>query len=267
MKNIKLFVGIIIGLIVSGIAVYASGLASSNISYTNDKTVADALDELYSAPTVNKYCEYKNSTYGDSSNHYSIGTMYECTVGYNNTPIKYKFFILSINNDNTVDLIMDRNITQETFTTTMTWNNAMKYIDNNSLKTTWSNVLYIDLPKAQAIANAVGRSSWIAADSGATWWCLASKTQDSQSAPYCNTEQAQAYNWLYDYTRECNGCTHSLGSTEAYGYWTRDLISNTARAWGVGNNGYLSDLAVSIDTSRGVRPVITVLKSSLYENN
>ena len=91
----------------------------------------------------------------------------------------------------------------------MTWNNAMKYIENNNLKSTWKYVTKVDLPQAQAIANAVGYSSWKAVDSGSTWWCLASHKQDSQSAPYCNTNDAQAYNWLYDYTRACNGCSHT----------------------------------------------------------
>ena len=39
---------------------------------------------------------------------------------------------------------------------------------------------------------------------------------------------------------------------------------STGHAWLVGRNGSLDDNAVSNDTSRGVRPVITVLSANLY---
>ena len=257
----RIFIFLLGGIVFSSMAAFATiKVQSSEIGY-KDGTVEDALNYLYGKAdnvdaTAKKFCELKSGTAN------TVGSMYECDPG---DGTKRNFYILTVNNDNSVDLIMDRNITQGTSTTTMTWNNAMKYIENNNLKTSWSNVIDVDLPKAQAIADAVGRSSWKAADSGATWWCFASKAQDSQSAPYCNTETTKAYNWLYDYTRECNGCTNSLQAGEANGYWTRDLISNTASAWRVDRHGYLRDNPVSNATLNGVRPVITVLKSNLYE--
>lgn len=259
-KNLKILIAFLCGVLITCGIVYAATTRAEDISYKTG-TVKDALDDLYSAPTINKFCQYQNSTYGDSNNHYSVGTKYKCYVNSNQF---YYFYILSVNNEQ-VELIMDRNITQNTSTPTPNYSTAMKYIENNDLKSSWTNVLDIDLPNVQTLANAAGRSSWKAVDSGSTWWCFASKKQDSQSSPYCNTEQAQAYNWLYDYTASCNGCTNSLDSPEAAGYWTKELIYNSTYAWGVENRGGLGNRVVSNTSNYGVRLVITVLKSNLYE--
>ena len=257
MKKNILF--LIIGMIImGGISAIAYQFSAKDISYTPSNSnwkvsnVKEAIDDIKMSGTTKKVCTLKS---GDAL---TIGSMYECDPG---DGVKRNFYVLEVRSDS-VDLIMDRNITQGSGTTTMTWNNAMKYIDNNNLKSSWKDVNNVDLPKAQAIANAVGNSSWKAVDNS-SWWCLASHKQDSQSAPFCNTEQAKAYNWLYDYTRECNGCSHNLGSTEAYGYWTRDLISGASNAWNVSRHGALDYNAVSDATYDGVRPVITLSKSNL----
>ena len=100
---------------------------------------------------------------------------------------------------------------------------------------------------------------------------------DKNGSSYGQTQVANAsnlsnYRWLYNYTRECKdyGCDSatSLGSTEAYGYWTRDIVAqqkdSTGRAWIVHRYGSLSLNTVSNDAAHGVRPVITVLKSNLF---
>ena len=183
--------------------------------------------------------------------------MYECDPG---DGTKRNFYVLKTKSDS-VTLIMDRNISNGT----MTWNNAMKYIASNSLETSWKYVASVDLPKAQDIADAVGNSSWIAADSESTWWCFASHGQDSQSEPYCNTNATKSYNWLYDYTRACNGCSNSLSDTDGYpyGYWTRDVVVGSSLAWNVARDGRLTRSTVSNATIHGVRPVITISKSNL----
>lgn len=266
-NNIKLIVGIVIGLIISGVSVYAAILITADkVSYL-DGTVEDALDELYKKAEkiteIKKFCELKS---GKSE---TVGAKYECDLG---DGVKRNFFILAINNDNSVNLIMEQNITQGTSKTTMSWNDAMKYFSDGEgviYKNSWINVIDLDLPKAQDIANAVGRSNWKAVDSGSTWWCFGSKTQDSQSFPNCNESTNSEYNWLYNYTRECigSGCdaSASLDSTEAYGYWTRDLTPNSANAWDVDRVGNLGSDAASNAARYGVRPVITILKSNLYE--
>jgi len=261
----------LLGLLITSGVVYAATTASESISYGNG-TVKDALDYLYSAPQIQKICEYQDSTYGDSNNIYSIGTKYKCYVNSNQF---YYFYVLAVNNEQ-VKLIMDKNITQGTSTTTMTWANAMKYIKNNSLKTNWSNVLDVDLPIAKDVANAVGNTGWNMEDRNYDGWFYF----DPSNGTYGQTQVAKAsnlsnYRWLYNYTRECStyGCdaATSLGAGEAYGYWTRDIVAqqkdSTGRAWGVGREGYLGYGTVSNDTNRGVRPVITVLKANLYKNN
>ena len=265
-NNLKVVIAVVItAIVVASITVYATEemIESNDVRYKN-KTVEASLDELYVKANAKnlgaeKICKLIDTTYGRFA---SVGSEYECTVGTNDgTDIKYNFYLLADNNDNTVDLIMDININSGT----MTWNNAMKYIKNNNLKTNWENVLDVDLPKAQDIVNAVGRSEWIAADSGATWWCFGSKTQDSQSSPYCTNSNQGNYAWLFNHLTGCTaaGCTTDSGAT-ADGYWTRDLISNTANAWNVGWSGNLDYSTVSTDTNYGVRLVITVLKSNLY---
>ena len=267
--------GFILGIIVTtALTVSASILyQASEIGYTpkdstwkksnGDKieTIEDAIDELY-LKTDKKFCELKEGT------ALTIGSMYECDPG---DGIKRNFFVLAVDT-NKVKLIMEHNITEGTGTTTMTWMNAMKYISNNNLQTTWSNVLDIDLPSAQDIANAVGNTSWKVEDKNYDGWFYL----DPSNGTYGQTQVANSsnlsnYRWLYNYTIECkdNGCdaATSLGEGEAYGYWTRDVIAqqkdSTSRIWVVGRRGDLAGNDISNETHRGVRPVITVLKSSL----
>lgn len=250
----RILLVIVTAVVFGSIGVFANNILASNITYKNT-TVEAALDELYTK-TPSKICELKDGTAN------TVGAKYECDPG---DGVKRNFYILAVNNDNTVDLIMQHNLTEGTSTTTMTWNNAMKYIGNNNLQTTWSNVLDVDLPKVQDIANAVGRSNWYAEDNN-TWWCFETKRQDTTSSPYCyNNDGNLETLWLWDYTRECASwnCQHSLATTEAFGYWTRDLISNNANAWVVSGDGIMNYYPVSHSTSHGVRPVITVLKSQL----
>ena len=256
----KILLGIVIGGLVFGTitGVVALNYNAKDIGYTPKdtswevETVEDALKDLKDnrGSSTKKFCTLK------SGNALAIGSMYECDPG---DGTKRNFYALKVSSDG-VELIMDRNINNGT----MSWNNAMKYIKNNNLNTSWKNVANVDLPKAQSIADAVGNSSFVAADSGATWWCFGSKKQDMSSSPYCNSSTNQPYAWLFNHLNNCTqaGCTDSSDAS-ANGYWTRDLISNTAYAWPVGWGGYLSYDTVSNATLAGVRPVITVLKGNL----
>ena len=250
----------------------ASDIADGKVAYTADGT---KLIGSNAAADSKKICKLYS---GYTAN--AIGAKYECVVGYNNnTEIKKDFYILVINND-TVKLIMDRNITQGSATKTLPWSkkdtsfaiDAMTYIDNN-LKATWTNVIDIDLPKAQDIANAVGNTGWKEEDKNYNGWFYF----DPKNSTYGQTQVAtssklSSYKWLYNYTRECSsyGCdsTTSLATGEAYGYWTRDIVAqpldSTSRAWSVGRHGRLYYDTISTSTGYGVRPVITVLKSNLY---
>jgi hypothetical protein len=63
--------------------------------------------------------------------------------------------------------------------------------------------------------------------------------------------------WLYDYL---NGTTHPVSGL--YGYWTYSpLASDAGYAWFVYCHGSLNYQGVSIASSYGLRPVITISKS------
>jgi len=270
-KNLKVAITIIITAIIVGSAsVYATiKLQASEIAY-NDTSLDKVLDDLYSNPATKKTCKFIDGTFGSKGN---IGAKYECIVGYdsNNSDIKYNFYLLAINNDNSVSLLMEHNITEKSSKTSYTWVDAMKYIDNNNLKTLWSNVLNIDLPKAQDIANAVGNTNWRTEDNDVNGgFCFGTNSKVQASPTYCPYPSSQAnYAWLFNYTRECAsfGCNSeaSLASTEAWCYWTRDLVKGTTSgyAWDVDRLGSLYRNSITTAVC-GVRPVITVLKSNLY---
>ena len=69
-NNIKVLVAFILGVLVSGIGVYAVTVASSSVSYSNatsgstSTTVKEALDELYDAA---KSCKVKSVSFADDS--------------------------------------------------------------------------------------------------------------------------------------------------------------------------------------------------------
>ena len=261
----RIFTFVLGAVIFSGIAVFATEemIESNDVRYKN-KTVEASLDELYVKANAKnlgaeKICKLIDTTYGRFA---SVGSEYECTVGTNDgTDIKYNFYLLAENNDNTVDLIMDSNINSGT----LDWNNTMKYIDNNNLKTNWENVLNVDLPEAQAIANAVGRTEWKAAENS-NWWYFDKNGDSYGQTQVATSSNPSNYAWLFNHLNNCTqaGCTDASGGS-SYGYWTRDLISNTARAWRVNWDGGLNNNdAVSNADSHGVRPVIIVLKTNLY---
>lgn len=258
-NNIKIILGIIIGLVASSMAVYAVTIVNASQVIYQGETVEEALDDLYNkvdeVKSIKKFCQLK------SGKKETVGAKYECDPGDGEKRI---FYILSVNK-NTVDLIMEHNITSGN----MTWNDAMKYFRSGeglAVKTSWINVMNVDLPKVQAIADATG-NDWIASDSEATWWCLGSKKMDTAEFPYCTNTNQETYAWLFNHLIGCtaSGCTDDRDATSS-GYWTQDLIFNTDFNWIVAWSGRLLTGLVSDSLSTGIRPVITVLKSNLFES-
>ena len=273
----------ILGLILSGSVVYAATLIAGDITYDNTKTninadnVQDAIDALYNKANSGSgktICTYVESEYGNASDHYSIGTKYSCEVKENT---RYNFYVLT-NHTDSVDLIMERNITELVGTTkTMNWQTAMDYFRNGAGSAlNWQ--VPVDLPKAQAIADAVGNTGWNTTSNDFNgWFCLGLHDQNSctnnksyDKATDAGINAIAPYKWLFNYTRECSafGCdaTTSLSEGEAYGYWTTDMVinsSNPARAWYVTRYGYLDGYDVSNTVRYGVRPVISILKSNM----
>ena len=273
----RLFLVLITAVICICSTAYAVSLTATSISYGNG-TVKDALDDLYTKRDSGnlKLCKFIDGTYGAKG---TVGAKYECTLGdkdANDNLIKRNFYILSVNQDNTVDMIMDRNITEGTENKKVSnWNSAMNYFSSGQpgykYTTAWTLVVSISLPSSVKIARAVDNNNWNVNDN---WFCFGLKDQSSCIAnSYANaTQQAieavQNYKWLFNYCAECSpfGCDNetSLDSSEANGYWCKDNWKNTSNAMIVDKYGRLNDTSVS-NQNFGVRPVITVLKSSLYE--
>lgn len=249
----------LIGFLISGTVVYAVTVINANQVAYSSGTVNDALDELYDkvdeVKAIKKFCQLKS---GEAE---TIGAEYECDPG---DGVKRIFYVLTVRN-NEIDLILDRNVNEGT----TSWNDAMEYFRSGagvSTKNSWTNVMNIDLPKAQAIADAVGNTNWIAANSEGLLWCFGSKKQDLSDSPYCTNSNQGTYAWLFNHLIDCaqTGCTDDSDAT-ALGYWSRDLVYNTIYAWGVNRGGFLNNGTTSNAAAYGIRPVITVLKSNLYE--
>ncbi len=255
----KYMIGLITGIVLlSGTCVFAATLLASNISYKNTNVEA-ALDDLYSKANK-KICTLKSGT------ALTIGSKYECNPNMDGTT-KYNFYILKVDT-NTVKLIMERNITDIVGNSkTMDWQTAMDFFRNGDGKNLGWKVV-VDLPAVQDIVDAVDNDSWKLSENDYNgWFCLATKKQDYSGSPYCGNQRTK--NFLYDYTRGCSdwGCSNSLDSSYAYGYWTRDIIikqlDTTARAWRIIMRGSLYRDVLSSTSNNGVRPVITISKSSL----
>lgn len=262
-------------IIFGGIAVYAtSAYSAANISYRNSN-VKDILDSLYSLSPVNKFCTYQDSTFGNASNHYSVGTKYTCNLG---DGVTRNFYVLS-SDDNSVNLIADENIKVNGSYVAMNWSSAMKYFDSGagkSLKDSWTNVVDVSLPDVNDIVKAVGNTTWHYEDTGYDDWFYFDPIDNvygqTSSKGYGNLS---AYRWIFGNLMDCYqyGCEQSQSNSvwEARGYWTKSPVyrntDNLNRTWLVLRNGYLERYSITDSSSIGVRPVVTVLKSGLNTNN
>lgn len=255
----RLFLVIIAVILTGTVGVFAEDiLEATGIKYKN-KSVEDSLNELYikaNAKDVGalKFCKFIDGTYGSFG---EIGSKYECDPG---DGVTRNFYLLAKNNDNSVDLIMDRNITGDY--ANMDWNGAMNYIATSNLKSIWSNVIDVDLPKAQDIANAIGYNVIVTSQYSDVKICV-----NDLSTDVCPQTTNSKNAWLYNYTSNCavNGCDSetSLNNDTNTGYWTRDLFYDRKWAYCVNNSGVFFNNTVSSQTN-GVRPVITILKTNLY---
>ncbi len=266
-NNLKVIVAFIFGiLITSTIGVVAYTINAKDVSFTPSNknwkvtNVKEALDDINSKGLNKRICTLIEG------NPLEIGSKYECNPSGDKTT-KYNFFILKVDND-TVKLIMERNISDFVGSSkTMNWQSAMNFFRNGPGKSlNW--IVNVELPRAQDIADAVGNTGWNLADKDYNgWFCLATRQQDYSSPPFCGNQSTK--NFLYDYTKECSGqgCSNSLDSSYAQGYWTGDvvnrLLDKTTRVWLVGGEGILGSNDVSSSTHSGVRPVITISKSNL----
>ena len=130
------------------------------------------------------------------------------------------------------------------------------------------------------IAHIVGNTSFNSSSTTESdWFYLDGATAVSTGATWqtqiATASQKSAYAWLFNYISSCPnfGCNvDAVSSTYSLGYWTSDSIANTTnKAWAITMVGSMNGWArpngtVTYNvnnTSVGIRPVITVLKSTL----
>ena len=146
----RIFIFVLGFIIATAIGVYA--INASEITY-NNTTVAGALTDLYTKANnqKNTFCLYLSGTRG------AVGSKYICDPG---DGIARNFFILKVDGNN-VKLIMEKNLTDESnYSRTMSYTDALQFLENNNIDTLWDNVIDVDLPSAQELVVAGGISNF-----------------------------------------------------------------------------------------------------------
>jgi prepilin-type N-terminal cleavage/methylation domain-containing protein len=114
---------------------------------------------------------------------------------------------------------------------------------------------------AAEIAAITGNSSFIESTAPYTSWFYFDSNNQTRTA---TTTGASNYYWLFDYTSGCTSYGCNIADASNNGYWTSTAnVSNTSYDWIVSNTGFLGNCTVGDNNVFGVRPVITLPKSTL----
>ena len=157
-------------------------------------------------------------------------------------------------------MILDHNTTAKVAWNSSGSNTSMKEVQTALTSDTTGWAGSPRLITGKEIADITGNTSWTTSTTSSGWFYFDSNNQ-TQTATSTGSSK---YYWLYDYTNGCtsNGCKVADSST--YGYWTSTPVSgSTYDAWRVNGNGSLRSYSVGSISRCGVRPVITISKSSL----
>ena len=176
-----------------------------------------------------------------------------------------KFYIFD-DSDSNYKLILDHNTTAK-----VAYNTTRPYVayENASIKNQveTDTTGWVGSPRiitANEVAAITENTGWNSATKTASeWFCLDTKVTDNTN--FCHKSQGtSAYKWLFDYTDGCSisGCDTEDSST--LGYWTSSSVYDySGYAWYVHRNGSLTYYDVDYANNFGVRPVITIPKTSL----
>ncbi len=277
--NKKIIAGIIIGLVLGSVSVYAgTKFYASDVSVNaptgsglgSNATLQNALDDLYSK------LSYKDGT----AIYYNPNTGKKCTsseavskTGTKSGCMKWYIFGDGIGHE-TVNMILDHNTTARVYwsktTDEVTMTEARTVLENDTKG--WVNIARFISPFE--VATITGNTNFSGLYSQRFY--LDSNSQNKTA----NSKGASKYAWLYDYTYNCtsSGCntednnvykTYSDNSISGYnyGYWTNARVEDVrGLSWAVGYAGYLwgdgvDSTATTGHSDRGIRPVITVSKS------
>ena len=103
---------------------------------------------------------------------------------------------------------------------------------------------------------------------GASGWTSATAKEEDKfyfDGNKLNEQVKSNYKWLFDYTNNCTNYGCDIADSGTDGYWTSSsTVYDPHYAWRVYYNGRVSDSRV-YSTSYGLRPVITISKSSLSQ--
>ena len=254
---------------------------------TDDNVIVVIGDNVEETPTT--YTVYTNGT----AVYFNPVSGAECssgeavsTTGTKTGCMKWYAFNDNGASSNTINLILDHNTTPlvewnstglsvsgpsnvmtQLASDTSSWvgvpTRSDIYSVNNSTATYTINygVYKARLITADEIAKITGNNSF---DESSTtysnWFFFDSNNHDSVAT----TTGASNYDWLFDYTNGCTSAGCNIADDSNFGYWTSTAVSGVyASAWSVGSYGGMSDNTVNNAIKIGVRPVITILKSSL----
>ena len=90
-------------------------------------------------------------------------------------------------------------------------------------------------------------------------------TTDGWELKVANGKGTSKYPWLYDYTKVCTSHGCNIDDAATYGYWTSNILTDKEQAWMVRREGYASYSSVTTNNSYGVRPVITIDKQLVID--
>ena len=228
---------------------------------------------------------YFNVTTGKKCNNY--------TEKQSNTGVKsgcMKFYAFNDDSGDTLNLILDHNTT-----TTVAWNSSGSNVNGpkevlTQLKndtSSWIGTItpsnYISsnytidyseykarLITVQEIAQITSNTSWNEKTASMNYFFdSVSNIYPYEASSICKTGNTTgcSYGWLYDRTnKNCTtyGCKNN-SDQETYGYWTVSSYASLphSRAWYVTYSASVYHDSIDNSDFRGVRPVITVLKSQL----
>ena len=122
---------------------------------------------------------------------------------------------------------------------------------------------------AAEIATITSNSSFVEATTPYTNWYYFDSNSQTKTV---STTGASSYDWLFDYTNGCTSYGCNIADASNRGYWTSTAVpAVTGAVWFVDSDSCLRNYnapgtafgLVSDASNRGVRPVITISKSSL----
>ena len=166
-------------------------------------------------------------------------------------------------NGTMVNLLLDHNTTAVTAWNTNDDNTDSSQIDEKIKNdtTTWKEELNPRLITADEIAKITKHPTFNSATTDGNGWFYFDSNNQNQVA---NSTIKSKYAWLFDRTYDCTNYGCNVSDNLTYGYWTSTAVYNSIyNVWGVNDKSSLGNRASSYSTNRGIRPVITVTKSSL----